>query len=234
MRKGIGSTRQRAVRSASGSLGLPRISAAWLSVALALGWGPSPLQAQAGDLKPSERVMLRTGDAVRLEVWRQPDLSGEFLVLPDGRLAHPLLQAVRVTDVRFLDAKERMRTVLERYDAEPQFVMEPLLRVIVGGEVQRPDRYLLPPETDIAQAVAMAGGFTELGRRERVRLFRDNAEMMFDVGTIESGAQQMLVQSGDQIMVDRRSTAFRDYIAPIGGLLGGIASVISVIIIAGK
>jgi polysaccharide export outer membrane protein len=179
-------------------------------------------------------VKLHPGDAVRLTVWRQPDLTGEFLVLPDGRLAHPLLQAVHVTDVRFLDAKERMRTVLRRYDAEPQFVMEPLLRVIVGGEVQRPDRYLLAPETDISQAVAVAGGLSQLGRRERVRLFRGGEEFMFDLGAIESGAQDVLVQSGDQIMVDRRSTVFRDYIAPIGGLLGGIASVISVIIISGK
>jgi len=171
---------------------------------------------------------------VRLSVWRQPELSGEFVVLADGRLAHPLLQAVRVSDVRFVEATSRMRSVLGRYDAEPQFVMEPLVRVILGGEVQRPDRYMLPPETDVAQAVAVAGGLTQLGRREQVRLFRGNEEFVFDLGVLASGAQSTLVQSGDQILVDRRSTVFRDYVAPIVGVLGGIASVISVVIVAGK
>jgi len=205
-----------------------------VSVTLALALGTSPLPAQVGTSEPSQNVILRPGDAVRLSVWRQPELSGEFIVLADGRLAHPLLQAVRVTDVRFLEAMGRMRSVLGRYDAEPQFVMEPLIRVILGGEVQRPDRYMLPPETDVAQAVAVAGGLTQLGRREQVRLFRGNEEFVFDLGLLSSGAQNTLVQSGDQILVDRRSTVFRDYVAPLVGVLGGIASVISVIIVAGK
>jgi len=201
---------------------------------LAMAWGTSPLLAQVGTSEPSQNVILRPGDAVRLSVWRQPELSGEFVVLADGRLAHPLLQAVRVSDVRFVEATSRMRSVLRRYDAEPQFVMEPLVRVILGGEVQRPDRYMLPPETDVAQAVAVAGGLTQLGRREQVRLFRGNEEFVFDLGVLASGAQSTLVQSGDQILVDRRSTVFRDYVAPLVGVLGGIASVISVVIVAGK
>jgi len=183
---------------------------------------------------PSMTVNLRTGDAVRLYVWRQPDLSGEFSVLPDGSLAHPLLRDAKVSGVQFENAMTRIRSVLQRYDADPQFVAEPLVRITVGGEVARGARYYLPPETDVAQAVAEAGGTTEWGRRDRVRLFRGTEAYIFDLGSVESGADAMLIKSGDQILVDRRNTVGRDLVQPIAAVIGATASIISLILIASE
>lgn len=185
------------------------------------------------EMAPSMAVNLRTGDAVRLYVWRQPDLSGEFSVLPDGSLAHPLLRDAKVSGLQFQDAMLRIRSVLQRYDADPQFVAEPLVRITVGGEVARGARYFLPPETDVAQAVAEAGGITDMGRRDRVRLFRGSEARIYDLGSVEDGADRVLVQSGDQILVDRRNTVGRDLVQPIAAVIGATASIISLILIAG-
>jgi protein involved in polysaccharide export with SLBB domain len=233
-------------RSASGIVEDRRLVLASLFVALAcLGPGAPLLMAQAPqtasdsevrsatEMAPSMSVKLRTGDAVRMLVWRQPDFSGEFTVLPDGSLAHPLLRDAKVSDVQFQDALRRMRSVLQRYDADPQFVAEPLVRVTVGGEVVRGARYYLPPETDVAQAVAEAGGITDMGRRDRVRLFRGTEAYVFDLGSTESGADRVLIQSGDQILVDRRNTVGRDIVQPVAAVIGATASIISLILIAG-
>ena len=120
--------------------------------------------------------------------------------------------------------------MLEKYEANPQFVVEPLLRVAVGGEVRLPNLYNLAPETSVSQAVALAGGATERGHRDRVRLVRAGSDIVVDLRRADITGAGMPIRSGDQITVERTSAVFRDYIAPTIGLLGGIASIMTVVI----
>ena len=110
---------------------------------------------------------LNPGDVVRITVWRKPELSGDFVVARDGTLSHPLLREVHVTGIPVELVDARIREFLTTLEANPQFVIEPLLRVAVSGEVRTPNLYNLRPETSISQAVAVAGGTTERGRRDR-------------------------------------------------------------------
>src|SRR5688572_11131512 len=152
---------------------------------------PALAQSAAGE----EAMLLRTGDAVRITVWRKPELSGEFLVAADGSLTHPLYRTVRVTGVPFPAIEQRVQAFLARFEENPQFVVEPLLRVTVGGEVARPNLYNLRPETSVAQAVALAGGATERGRADQVHLFRDGTRQVLDLTNPESNAGRMPVRS---------------------------------------
>jgi protein involved in polysaccharide export with SLBB domain len=124
-------------------------------------------------------------------------------------------------------AESRIREVLAGLESNPRFVIQPLLRVSVGGEVRQPSLYTLPPETSIAEAVALAGGATERGRMDRVRLFRDGAEFRVDLTEPQGGLAQAPIRSGDQIFVQRRVSVFRDYIAPAGSITAALASIIS-------
>ncbi|HKG91040.1 MAG TPA: polysaccharide biosynthesis/export family protein [Gemmatimonadaceae bacterium] len=205
------------------------------AAAPALGQGPREVAARAGAatgplsvLDPAALV-LAPGDAVRITVWRKPELSGEFVVATDGSLTHPLYRVVRVGGVPLTTAEERVRVFLEQLEVNPQFVVEPLLRVAVGGEVMRPNLYTLRPETTIAMAVAMAGGNTERGRRDRVRLLRGHEEIILDLTRPEVGAAQMPIRSGDQILVDRRHAVFREYVAPAITVAGATAAILNAI-----
>src|SRR4051812_5763503 len=42
------------------------------------------------------QAVLTPGDSVRIEVWRKPEFSGDFVVAPDGTITHPLFRSVRV------------------------------------------------------------------------------------------------------------------------------------------
>ena len=178
--------------------------------------------------------MLAVGDIVRITVWRKPELSGEFVVTSDGRLAHPLYRDVQVGGLSVTAAEARLKGLLEKYEANPQFVVEPLRRVAVGGGVRQPNLYNLQPETSLSQAVALAGGPTERGRHDRLRLIRDNRESIVDLKRVDASGAGMRIQSGDQIVVEQDRAVFRDWVAPIIGVMGAIASIVSVILYNGN
>lgn len=171
---------------------------------------------------------LLPGDSVRVTVWNRPELSGSFQVAADGTIRHPLYSAVVVAGVPVAEAQTRVAGVVARYQANPQVVMEALLRVSVGGEVRRPGLYALPAETTLSQAVALAGGITETGRTTRARLLRGGRETRLDLSAPETALTP--IRSGDQIYVERRVNFFREYIAPAGGLVAALATIANLLI----
>src|SRR2546426_1529644 len=136
---------------------------------------PGLLHGQAPDSSKDGSV-LTPGDSVWIMVWRKPEFTGEFAVAADGSISHPLYRAVMVGGVPLATAEANLRSLLEKFDREPQFVMVPLFRVAVEGEVNRPSMYALSPKTTISEAVARAGGPTQFGRLDRVRLLRSGAK----------------------------------------------------------
>jgi protein involved in polysaccharide export with SLBB domain len=181
-----------------------------------------------------EQISLAPGDSVRLVVWRKPEMSGDFIVGPDGTITHPLYRAVRVGGVPFSTAESNVRTFLARFEQDPQFVLEPLVRVAVSGEVGRPQVFAVRPETSIADAVAQAGGPNQFGRRDKVRVLRrdpsgQQREIIVNILDPEGAAARIRVHSGDQIVVDRRKSFFRDIFLPSLGVLGSAASIYLVI-----
>jgi protein involved in polysaccharide export with SLBB domain len=178
----------------------------------------------------AEQVTLAPGDSIRVVVWRKPEMSGDFIVGSDGTITHPLYQAVRVGGIPFAMAQANLRTFLARFEQDPQFVAEPLVRIAVSGEVGRPQVYALRPETSIGEAVAQAGGPKEDANRSKVRVLRRDAsgrQREFYVSLLEpeGSAAALRVHSGDQIVVDRRRSFFREIFLPGLSVLGSAASI---------
>jgi polysaccharide biosynthesis/export protein len=182
----------------------------------------------------AEPVTLAPGDSVRIVVWRKPEMSGDFIVGPDGTITHPLYRAVRVGGVPFTTAEVNVRNFLARFEQDPQFVVEPLVRVAVSGEVGRPQVFAVRPETTIGEAVAQAGGPNQFAKRDQVRVLRregSGRQREFHVSLLdpEGSSASIRVHSGDQIVVDRRKSFFRDILLPGLSIVGTAASVYLVI-----
>jgi polysaccharide export outer membrane protein len=174
-----------------------------------------------------EAPKLLPGDEVRIRVWRDSEMSGDIGVGPDGTLLHPVWRSLKVTGLALPDVEARIRQFLTRYQTEPQFVAQPLFRVTVGGEVQKPDLYFLSPDVTIGQAVALAGGATERGRTDRVRLLSGGQLRVIKLdGNDPSG--NLPVRSGDQLIVERRGSFFREIFAPLVAIAGSAAAIINV------
>jgi len=177
----------------------------------------------------SEQAVLTPGDSVRITVWRKPEFSGDFVIAPDGSVSHPLYRAVRVGGVPFATAEANVRRFLSGFEDNPQFVMEPLVRVAVSGEVTRPVVFAIRPETTIGEAVARAGGTTQFGARNRVRVLRltPNGQQQILTLNLQSPSSTdglLPVRSGDQIVVDRKKSFVKDILIPTIGVIGSIAS----------
>jgi polysaccharide export outer membrane protein len=157
------------------------------------------------------------GDRLRIKVWRAPDFDGEFDVAPDGTIVHPLFQAVSVAGLPLSTARERVGEVVNRYQRDAEILVELLVPVSVGGSVGRTNLYHVPYGTTITQAVAQAGGATDLGRLDRVRLIRGDQQISLDITDPAARYGRLPVLSGDQIFVGRRSTFnfWRDLFQPV-------------------
>ena len=184
---------------------------------------PAPGAAQAAD-----SAYLRPGDMVRLSVFRQPELSGDFPVSSEGTLQHPLLSEVRVVGASRAAIRQRLRDALTPYVRDPSFVFDFLYRVTVTGEVRLPNLFTLSPETTLGQAVASAGGITEYGRLDRVRLLRDGRETVVNLQSPDPAVASMRIHSGDQIRVPRRTNLLRDFLGPFAAIVGAAAALATV------
>jgi polysaccharide export outer membrane protein len=195
---------------------------------LALVFLPALASAQESRASTGQAV-LSPGDSVRIVVWRKPEFSGDFVVAPNGTITHPLFRSVQVAGMPFANAEANVRKFLARFEENPEFVMEPLIRVAISGEVDKPQVFALRPETTIAEAVARAGGTTELGARNRVRVVRLNPsgeqeQLIVNLTDPTAGYGRIPVRSGDQIIVDRRKSFLKDVLLPTLGVIGSIAS----------
>lgn len=180
----------------------------------------------SGQQTAAESGGIQPGDKVTITVWQRDELSGDFTVAPDGSLNHPLYRQVKVTGVPAIQIEERLRSFLSAYEANPQVVVQPYYKVAIAGSVMRPDIYDLPPGTTVVQAVTQAGGVTETGKRDDVRLYRGGDERRLDITELE--AVSMLVQSGDQILVRDKSSSggFRSLVLPIVQIGFSIANIL--------
>jgi polysaccharide export outer membrane protein len=200
-----------------------------LAILLALGACARGRPSASPPATPTREVRLKPGDVIRIAVWRNEELSGEFTIAADSTIRHPLYKDVKVAGVLLSVVRTRLHEYLSRLETNPQFVVEPLIKVAVGGEVREPNLYPLPPETTIAQAIALAGGITERGRLDRVRLLRDSVELELDLRNAESPDLVATIRSGDRIFVRSRRNIFSAYVFPAIGLAGSIAAIYNVL-----
>ncbi len=152
--------------------------------------------------KPAE-YRLGAGDKLRLNVFGEAPLSGEFVVGASGRLALPLIgeidaQGATVTDVEHrIDAKLRGAYLLdpkvsvEIINYRPYYIL---------GEVRKPGEYPYSSDLTVVKAVATAEGYTYRANTKRVFIKRlgEAAERPYPASSAT------LLAPGDTIRVAER------------------------------
>ena len=211
----------------------PRIAAVLFLALLALGaTAPGPLSAQL-DRPDTRSQQLRPGDMLRIQVWRQPEFSGEFFITDDGFIGHPLFRSIYAINRPISEVEDAVRLFLMDFESEPNFVIEPFFQVAVGGQVRQPNVHPLRPGTTVAEAVAMAGGVTDEGRLDRVILRRGADQFRVDLTDAASTARLTPIRSGDEIVVERRKNWLREFILPVLYSTGSILAIANFIITHG-
>lgn len=167
---------------------------------------------------------LRPGDVVRLRIWREPDLSGEFAVDEHGVAMLPRLGATRVTGEAIDSLRAKLVRAYEGYLREPTIEIVPLRRIRVTGAVRNPGLYTVDATMSVADALALAGGASPQGRRDRVLLIRGDTSIDARLAPRE-GSPHAPLRSGDQLFVPERSWISRNP----GVLIGAVSAAASMV-----
>lgn len=150
----------RSPSSRSASLGLMPL----LFALLACLWlAPSAAHAQAN-------ATLAPGDGIRLRIFREPELSGEYLIDERGIVVLPKLGEWQASAVPADSVRGALRTAYQRYLATDAIEITPFRRVAVTGAVARPGLYPTTANMSISELLVLAGGLAENLDPKRVEL----------------------------------------------------------------
>jgi protein involved in polysaccharide export with SLBB domain len=165
---------------------------------------PAPFSASASTL-PTSAADYRLGvaDKVRILVYNEPSLSGEFSVNSNGAIAVPLIGDVvaanKTTSQITADIQQRLADGYLR-DPKVSIDVTTFRPYYILGEVNRPGQYPYSAGLTVLNAVATAQGFTY--RADQRRVFIKNA------GQTQESAQKLSsdleVRPGDTIRIGER------------------------------
>lgn len=145
-----------------------------------------------------------SGDMLRIIVFGDPRLNGEFRVNDDGTIALPLAGAVQAGGKTARELEQSVAGALQTQGVlrNPQVAVEVVTfrPFFILGEVERPGQYPFQPGMTVLTAVAIGGGFTYRANRDFASITR-----VIDGTAVEGKAQrQSFVQPGDVITVFER------------------------------
>lgn len=187
-----------------------------LGVVVWLGAGACPVSAAqapataAVDEAPA--YFVAPGDVLRIAVWKEPELSAEVFVRLDGMITVPLAGDVRAsgktTDQIATEVRTRLRAFLEMPQVTVTVTQAVSARFYVIGEVAVSGAFPLTGRITILQALALAGGFREFAKRERIVVIRERLgerkAIFFNFRDLEAGInleQNIAVEAGDTLIV---------------------------------
>jgi polysaccharide export outer membrane protein len=166
------------------------------------------LRKAAGEPVDPSTYPIGAEDILFISVWRQADLSGTFLVRPDGKITMPLINDLQAAGL----TPEKLAAVIT--EGISKFIVDPNVTVKVAqvnskkyfviGEVQRPGSYPLVVPTTILQAITIAGGLRDFANSKKITILRGPKRYKFnykEVVRAQKMAQNILLENADQIIV---------------------------------
>ncbi|MBN8605899.1 MAG: polysaccharide export protein [Caulobacterales bacterium] len=164
--------------------------------------GTIPTGGDDGILLPTE-YRLGAGDQLRITVFGEADLTGQYLISPQGRIAFPLVGDVEASGKTLNELTVAIGEALQQgYIRQPSVAVEVLnyRPFFILGEVRTPGTYPFSANLTVLNAVATAQGFTYRADQGHVFIKHANedAERRYRLTTTTP------VQPGDTIRIGER------------------------------
>jgi protein involved in polysaccharide export with SLBB domain len=191
-----------------------------------------PAQAQPADTvrvaamsQAGSKLALRPGDVLRLRIWREPDLSGDYPVDEKGTAVLPRLGSTAVTGIPADDLKQQLVERYREYLNNPSIEITALRRVSVIGAVRNPGMFPVEPSVTLGAVANLAGGTTPNAKASLVELRRGTERRQIDLKKHPELATLPL-ESGDQIYIPERSWLSQNatwFVSTLVGVAGTVA-----------
>ena len=176
----------------------------------------SSVAAQAGAaqaLPPDQdKYLLGPEDTIEISVWKEPDLTKQLIVRPDGKITYPLIGEVQAAGLTVKQLQKDISKRLEKYvtDANVTVILLKALgyKIFVTGKVNKPGDFIVGRPTTVMQAIAMAGGLTPFASPGSIAILRQvkGKEEIFpfnykEVSRGQSLEQNRILEPGDVVVV---------------------------------
>jgi polysaccharide export outer membrane protein len=172
-----------------------------------ISWGvPSIAQQEPPD------YLIGPNDILNIHVWREPELTRDVTVTPDGRITFPLIGNIMAQGKTVTELKEIITGKLKNFVTAPEVTVivneSRSMTIYVIGQVKTPGRYPLAPDMTVLQALSTAGGFAEWADTKNIMIVRrqggKDIQLRFNHNTFISGKnlqQNILLKPNDTIVV---------------------------------
>ena len=159
---------------------------------------------------------LGAGDAIRVQVFQNPDLTIETRVSENGSITYPLIGAVELGGLSIAAAEKKIADALQKGG----FIRQPQVNIVliqirgnqvsVLGQVNRPGRFPLETaNTRLSDMLANAGGATQVGDDMVVVTGQRGGQQfrrVIDLPAIylnEKASDDIILMGGDTVYVHR-------------------------------
>ena len=151
-------------------------------------------------------------DVLRIDVWKELEISRTAPVRPDGKISLPLLNDVQAAGLTPMQLAAVIGEGLKKYITNPQVTVSVAeinsRRIYVTGEVLKPGAFPLLPNMTVLQALSSSGGFSQFARVKNIYVLRKeegkDVKHPFNYRDVVSGKkpeQNILLEPGDVIVV---------------------------------
>jgi polysaccharide export outer membrane protein len=151
-------------------------------------------------------------DVIEISVWKDPELSRNLVVPPDGIISVPLIGSINVTSLTVPELRKIVTQKLSEFipDVTVTIMLIEInsLKAYVIGKVNIPGEFPINLETSVMQILAKAGGLTPFASDGNIKILRQKDKQItnipFDYGEVEKGKhleQNIILQSGDVVVV---------------------------------
>lgn len=181
----------------------PKVTLGIVLAAACCSIGAMPPAAATDETRlAGEGYQLGPGDKLRITVFNEPSLTGEYGISPAGNVAFPLIGNVASSGKTLEALSEALRQKLSNYVNDPKVSVEALTYrpYYVLGEVNKPGEYPYLVGLKIEQAIATAGGYTYRANRGTAFLRRGDGREQ----SVKTRKQPIRVLPGDTIRIGER------------------------------
>jgi polysaccharide export outer membrane protein len=177
---------------------------------------PADIPKPADTTKPAEVVpsgyIVGDSDVIRVNVWKEPEVSQTVVVRTDGNISLPLINEVKVSGMTPLQIQDLVAEKLKGFLNNPQVTVTVIeirsKRAFITGEVSRPGTYSLNAQTTVLQLIAQAGGFTPFAKTDSIVVLRTEdgrqSRLKFKYKEVIQGKkteQNIALHPGDTVVV---------------------------------
>jgi polysaccharide export outer membrane protein len=166
--------------------------------------GQAPVQDSSYKIGPN--------DVLSIFVWKEPDLTRDVTVMPDGKITYPLIGEIIAQGQTASELKQVISEKLQNFVTAPEvtvLVKESRSQMIYTiGKVTKPGPYPLAPGMTVMQALSAAGGFAEWADTKNILIVRKEGgketQLHFNYKEFTSGKnlqQNIILKPGDTLVV---------------------------------